>query len=142
MHFTKSCKLQPGGNSAISAKNVSEQLIRVGALQNLDKVLLEFRLDPEAELAKLGMSTIMLEDGELLMNISTVGALLEHCAEVTDCPDFSLRLAAAQDLSLVGVLGLFLQTASTLGEALQEVCQYNHTNFSLRLTSRDGILVH
>ena len=70
----------------------------------------------------------MLEDGELLMNISTVGALLEHCAEVTDCPDFSLRLAAAQDLSLAGALALFLQTASTLGEALLEVCQYQHVH--------------
>ncbi len=110
------------------AKKVSEQLVRIGVLQNLDKVLQQFGLDPEAELASLDMTTSMLRDGELLTHASNIGAVLEHCAEVTACPDFSLRLAAAQDLSLVGVLALFLQTASTLGEALQEICQYNHVH--------------
>jgi AraC-like DNA-binding protein len=103
-------------------------LVRIGVLQNLDKVLLQFGLDTEAELAGLDMTTSMLRDGDLLTHASNIGAVLEHCAEVTGCPDFSLRLAAAQDLSLVGVLALFMQTASTLGEALQEVCRYNHVH--------------
>lgn len=118
------------------AKKVSEQLVRIGVLQNLDKVLQQFGLDTEAELAGLDITTSMLRDGDLLTHASNIGAVLEHCVEVTGCPDFSLRLAAAQDLSLVGVLGLFLQTASTLGEALQEVCQYNHVYHAQSATWR------
>jgi AraC-like DNA-binding protein len=110
----------------MSAKSGSEQLVRISVLQNLDKVLVEFGLDPVAELAKLELHPDILHDGDLLVSVRTVAAVLEHCYEVTACLDFSLRLAAAQDLSLAGVLALFLQTASTLREALQELCQYQH----------------
>jgi AraC-like DNA-binding protein len=117
-------------------KEVSEQLVRIGALQNLDKVLAEFGLDPLAELAKLDMHPDMFQDGELLVNVCNVAAVLEHCTEVTACPDFPLRLAAAQDVSLAGVLALLLQTASTLGEALQELCQYQHVHHAQSVTWR------
>jgi AraC-like DNA-binding protein len=120
----------------MSVKKESEQLIRIGVLQNLDRVLLQFGLDAEAELAKLDMNAGMLRDGELLTHASNIGAVLEHCARVTGCPDFSLRLAAVQDMSLAGVLGLFVQTASTLGEALQEICQYNHVHHAQPVTWR------
>jgi AraC-like DNA-binding protein len=112
----------------MSAIKASEQLVRIGVLQNLDQVLQQFGLDAETELAKLDMNTTMFQDGELLMHVSSIAAVLEHCAGVTDCPGFSLRLVAAQDLSLIGVLALFMQTANTLGEALQAICQYNHVH--------------
>jgi AraC-like DNA-binding protein len=114
----------------MSAKSGSEQLVRIGALQNLDKVMAELGLDPLAELAKFDMHPDMFKDGDLLINVCNVAAVLEHCTEVTACSDFPLRLAAAQDLSLAGVLALFLQTASTLREALQELCQYQHLHHS------------
>jgi AraC-like DNA-binding protein len=110
------------------AKGVSQQLVRIGALQNLDKLLAQFGLDPVAELAKLDMHPDMFQDGELLISVCNAAAVLEHGTEVTACPDFPLRLAAAQDLSMAGVLALLLQTASTLRAALQELCQYQHVH--------------
>jgi AraC-like DNA-binding protein len=110
----------------MSADKKAGQLIRIGALQNLHKVLPEFGLDADMELSRLGMTAAMFQDGELLMDLGSVGAVLEHCAEVTRSSNFPMHLAAAQDLSLVGILALFLQTASTLGEALRELCHYNH----------------
>ena len=118
----------------MSTNKRSEQLVRIVALQHLDEVLQEFGLDPEAEFAKLGMSTRMFEDGDLLVDVRTVGALLERCARVTACPDFALRLAAAQDLSVVGALALFVQTASTLREALQEISRYQHVHHAQPVT--------
>lgn len=110
----------------MNTKIISEKLVRISALQNLDKVLMQFGVDPDAELAKLDMNINMFRNGEHLMHLHNVAAVLEHCVEVTDCPDFSLRLAATQDLALIGILGLLIQTASTLGEALQEICKYQH----------------
>ena len=103
-----------------------DQLARIAVLQNLETVLQEFGLDAETELAKLNMSMEMFRDGDLLIDVRTVAEVLEHCCRVTNCPDFSLRLAAAQDMSFLGALALFLQTSSTLGEALQEISRYNH----------------
>ena len=117
-------------------KKVSEQLTRIAVLQNLDSVLEEFGLDAGIELGKLNIDVQMLRDGDLLIHLDTVVAILEHCARVTHCPDFSLRLAAAQDVSLLGVLALFIQTSATLGEALQEITQYNHVHHAQAVTWR------
>jgi hypothetical protein len=110
----------------MAARNETPQLTRIGVLQNLDRVLAQFGLDAEAELAELGINGAMLKDGDLLISSATVGLLLEHFATVTGCPDFAVQLAASQDLSLLGAQGLFLQTSATLGEALREVSRYNH----------------
>jgi AraC-like DNA-binding protein len=112
----------------MSTKSGSQQLVRISVLQNLDKVLLGFGLDPVAELAKLDMHPDMFQDSELLIDARSVAVMLEHFVGVTGCADFPRRLAAAQDLSLTGALALFLQTASTLGEALQALCQYQHVH--------------
>lgn len=107
-------------------QNDTRQLVRIGVLQNLDRVVAQLGLDVEKELATLGFNGAMLKDGDLLISSATVGQLLEHFATVTGHPDFALQLAATQDLSLLGAQGLFMQTSTTLGEALREVSRYNH----------------
>ena len=124
------------GLLAMSKKKVSEQLARIAVLQNLDLVLAQFDLDVESELASMGLDIAMLRDGDLLINLQTVTEILEHCAEMTQCPGFSLRLAAAQDVTLLGVLALFMQTCSSLGEALREISQYNHVHHAQSVTWR------
>jgi len=113
-----------------------DQLTRIAVLQNLETVLKEFGLNAETELAKLDMNMDMFRDGDLLVDVNTVAAVLDHCSAATAAPDFSLRLAAAQDMSFLGVLALFLQTSSTLGEALQEISQYNHVHHAQAVSWR------
>lgn len=120
----------------MSAKKASEQLTRIAVLQNLDSVLAEFGLDAGVELGKLDMDVEMLRDGDLLIHLNRAVEILEHCAKATHCPDFSLRLAAAQDVSFLGVLALFLQTSASLGEALEEISQYNHVHHTQPVTWR------
>ena len=115
---------------------MSEQLTRIAVLHNLDEVLAQHGLDAKAELASLDLDTTLLRDGEFLIQVRKVLAILEHCAELTHSPDFSLRLAAAQDVTLFGVFALFMQTCSSLGEALQEICQYNHVHHAQSVTWR------
>ncbi len=118
----------------MSTDNNPAQMVRVGVLQNLDTVLQQFGLNPETELAELDLHRSMIQDGDLLIHVGIVGAVLEHCARVTDCPDFSLRLAEVQDLSMAGALGLFVKTAKTLGEALKAMCQYQHVHHAPPVT--------
>ena len=113
-----------------------EQLARIAVLQNLETVLEQFGLDAGVELAKLDMDIGMFRDGDLLVHMHTVAAVLEHCASVTHSPDFSLRLAAVQDVSLLGVLALFIQTSDSFGEALQEISLYNHIHLAQGVTWR------
>ena len=103
-----------------------DQLLRVGVVQRLDMALELFGHDPEAVLEPIGLSRATLGDGDYLVNIGQVASALDHCARITECPTFSLRLAAAQDLSFLGGVGLMMQTASTLGEAIHELSNYVH----------------
>lgn len=110
----------------MTIKNAAEQLVRIGALQNLDLVVEQFGLDADAELARLGIDADMFRYGEMLVHIRVFGDVLEHFAHVTKCEDFPFRLASAQDLCMSGALGNLLQTTTTLGDALQEIATFQH----------------
>lgn len=112
----------------MTAKNAPQQLVRIGSLQNLDRVLVKFGLDADAELAGLGMNPAMFQYGDMLVHIRILGELLDHFSELTRCEDFALELGAAQDLSMSGALAMLLQTCATLGDALQEISRYQRTH--------------
>ena len=50
-------------------------------------------------------------------------ALLESAADLLDCPDFSLRLASGQDLSLIGPVARLLNPAQTIEEAFEAIIE-------------------
>ncbi|MFF7011099.1 AraC family transcriptional regulator ligand-binding domain-containing protein [Streptomyces fimicarius] len=56
------------------------------------------------------------EDG--LIPITSHDLMLDTVARELRCPDFGLRLACAQDLSILGRLALAVQASSTVSEAL------------------------
>lgn len=67
----------------------------------------------------------------------TLGAAMRFfalAADELDCPDFGLRLAQRQDLSVLGPLYLMMLTTATIGDAFQMLSQY------LRLHSTGLIL--
>ena len=112
----------------MSAKNAPQQLVRIGSLQNLDRVLVQFGVDADAELAGLGMNPAMFEYGDMLVHIRILGELLDHFSGLTRCEEFALELGAAQDLSMSGALSMLLQTCPTLGDALDEISRYQRTH--------------
>jgi AraC-like DNA-binding protein len=105
----------------------SHFLVRLGALSEIDRTLGELGVDPEPLLAAHGMSSRMLEEGDSLVTVEQAAALLEHAARETDCPNFAIELASRQSVNLLGAIGLLLQTADTVREALQDVERYLRT---------------
>ena len=108
--------------------DTSQQLIRIGALQKINCLLQELGIDPEPELARLGMSRIMFADSDLLVSIVDVASLLEHCVKLTGRTDFHLCLAARQDMSYLGTFGLLLKTATNLGVVLDQLICFLHVH--------------
>lgn len=102
------------------------RLIRVGALSGIGEVLKRRGIDPNDVLADLGMHPDTLADDDLLMDPTELVTLLERCADVAQLSHFPLEVAATQDSTFLGTLGLLLQTAETIGEALNELSAYHH----------------
>jgi AraC-like DNA-binding protein len=102
-------------------------LVRLGALDGLDQTLGELGVDAEALLAEHGLTLSTLAQQDQLVSIELAAALLEHSALVSGRPDFSLELAARQDVNLLGAVGLLLQTADTVREALLDISGYLRT---------------
>lgn len=111
----------------MAASTHQHSFIRLGAVACIDRTLLDFGVDPEPLLAGHGLSLDMLLDGDQLVTAAQVGALLESAVVATSRPHFPLDLAARQDVSLLGSIGLLVQTADTVRQALRDVEQYLRT---------------
>lgn len=57
-------------------------------------------------------------DDNALVPAATVGRVLETAASRLDCPDFGLRLAQRQDISILGPLAVAIENSPTMGDAL------------------------
>jgi AraC-like DNA-binding protein len=102
----------------------SRFFVRLGALSEIDKTLGELGVDPEPLLAAHGLSSQMLTEGDRLVTVEQAAAVLEHAARETHCPHFAIELASRQGINLLGAIGLLLQTADTVRDALQDVERY------------------
>lgn len=105
---------------------ISDQsfFLRVGALAEIDRTLAELGVDPQPLLAEHGFPQELRSEGDRLVTVEQAAGLLEHAAAATACPYFALELASRQDADLLGAMGLLLQTADTVREALQDVERY------------------
>lgn len=111
--------------------------VRLGALDGIDQTLIALGVEPGPLLAVHGLSSAMLAEGDRLVTVEQVAELLEHAALETHCPHFAIELARRQDVNLLGAMGLLLQTADTVRDALQDVAHYlqtthvSHINWTL-----------
>lgn len=101
-----------------------DALIRSGGLRNYRRLVRELGGDPEPLLRQVGVSPATLEDEDALISLHASGRLLESAAEVLDCPDFGLRLAGTQDISILGPLAVAMQHSANVAEALRCARRY------------------
>jgi AraC-like DNA-binding protein len=101
-------------------------MVRVGPWMSLPAVLRDFGVDPGEVLAEFGVAPEAFSDPENSLPFVTVGRLLSRCVERTGCRHFSLLLAQKMSLSGLGAIGLMMQSAPSVGAALEALGHYLH----------------
>jgi AraC-like DNA-binding protein len=109
------------------------------------QLVTQFGGDCEALLKSAGIASQLLNTPEATLEHAKLLAILEAAAEELDLPDFGLRLARIQGISVLGPVALVAQHASTVGEALAAVTRniaYHSPGAALRLDVEPPIANH
>jgi AraC-like DNA-binding protein len=100
-------------------------VIRAGALKGYGALMRELGATPRPVLTRNDIDPGLLQDPESLISLSATARLLEESADVTQCPDFGLRLAAHREShDLLGPLAIAIQNAPTVEQALMDASRY------------------
>ncbi|NLU63094.1 AraC family transcriptional regulator [Rhodococcus sp. HNM0563] len=92
--------------------------IRAASLRGFASLVEELGGDPDRLLGRFALSRKLLTSDDELIPIDAHDLMLETAATELECPDLGLRLAAVQDVSVLGPLALAIQKSSTVAEAL------------------------
>ncbi|HEY6980276.1 MAG TPA: AraC family transcriptional regulator [Reyranella sp.] len=107
---------------------LSGERLRAGAFMALPKVLARFDLAIEPILADLGLPPDLLSAPDNTFEVEQAGRLLELCASRSGCSHIGLLLGQAVSPAVLGLPGLLMRTADTLGEALKSLVMSLHFN--------------
>ncbi|MBF7729086.1 helix-turn-helix transcriptional regulator [Pseudomonas sp. N040] len=110
-------------------------LVRTGSIEGYEKLVSQLGQNPPQLLRKAGFSPAQLHQPNTYVSYSKLASLLDSSAVLCDEPLFGLRLAAGQNLMVVGELALPVSHQPTLSAALSYYDQHAH------LHSR-GVHVH
>lgn len=119
--------------------------MRAGALSGLRTLALQLGHAPEPLLLRFGLPLAMLDDPDLRVPYTPICRLLEACAEEWQCPDFGLRLGQAQQLDVLGPIGLVARLTDTVGDALTALCDHmnvHSTGFTMKLRTEGADKAH
>ena len=98
--------------------------VRSGALVGAPGLVAELGGDV-ADLARnAGIDIAAFDDPDFPVPTGSVVGFLETAATVCQCENFGLQLALRQDLSLLGPLWVLMQSATTVGEMLDDLARY------------------
>jgi AraC-like DNA-binding protein len=81
-------------------------------------------VDPRPLLKRHGFAPDHGENEDAMVSMRSAVHLMEDSAAATGCQDFGLRLAASQDIRILGPLAAAMQHSSTVGEALSTASRY------------------
>jgi AraC-like DNA-binding protein len=112
-----------------------QDIIRAGSLWGWRQLIRSLGHDPEPLLTAAGLTDADLDNPDRFVSRPAVMELLELSAARLDRPDLGLRLAAMQDVYILGALAFALRNARDLGSALETMIRHV-SYFSLRATIR------
>ncbi|WP_296270760.1 AraC family transcriptional regulator [Pseudomonas sp. UBA6323] len=98
--------------------------VRSAALTGLEAEVTSLGGDLRVLLARAGMSTDALDDGDSLIRIEQLILLLNEAAAQLQCPDLGLRVASHQGLEMLGLLGHLLVREPDLQAAFTAAQRY------------------
>ncbi|WP_034239324.1 AraC family transcriptional regulator [Saccharomonospora iraqiensis] len=93
--------------------------IQAAAVREVDGLIDDLGGDARRLLAEFGVLPENLNSDNALIPASTAVRILRTAAKLLNCPDFGLRLAARQDMSMLGPVALAMSNSETVGEAME-----------------------
>ena len=99
-------------------------MVRASGLRGYQALMQGLGADPGLLLRRYRIAPEALQDDDALLPLRAVVHLLEASATVTQCPDFGLRLADSQDISVLGPVAIAMQNAPTVASALETASRY------------------
>jgi AraC-like DNA-binding protein len=100
--------------------DTSASVVRIDALRNFRQVVDGLGGDPDALLAKSQIDSTVLENRHAVISYRMMVHLLERAASELKCPDFGIRLAAAQSgAKVLGPIEVVMSNSNTLGDAFR-----------------------
>lgn len=99
-------------------------MIRGASLRGFVGLVEELGGDAEQFLERFSIPPAALTSEAEVVPITSHDLMLDAVAHDLRCPDFGLRLAARQDLGILGRLALAIETSSTAGEAVECVSRF------------------
>jgi AraC-like DNA-binding protein len=97
---------------------------RLGPVAQLPQVIRELGFAPAAVLAGTGFEEEYFRDPDMPVPYVTGSRLLTHCAAVTGCEHLALKLGERAGPGTLGVAGLLLMSADSVGSALQDLVRH------------------
>lgn len=99
-------------------------VIRATALKGYPDVMSELAVPIAPLLDRCGLDQARFGEENALLPIDAVCDLLEASSRAAACPDLGLRIARHQDLGMLGILGVAVQSASTPAEAARILSRF------------------
>ncbi len=103
---------------------VMDPLIRTASLRGFAALVRDLGGDPATLSARFGIAAADLESEDGLISITAHDRLLDAAAAELNCPDLGLRLADAQDVTILGPLALAIESSSNAAEAVACASQF------------------
>ncbi len=98
--------------------------VRVSGLRGYSSLVRQMGCDPQKLTRHCGILPEVLDDDDALIPYRKLIHLMEHSAGELGQADFGLRLAASQDIGVVGALAVAMQHSANLQEAMHCASNY------------------
>ncbi len=99
-------------------------VIRSAGIRGFRDVVEGLGGDPVAMARRADLPVAALDADDVLVEDVVLARVLELAAAELACPDLGLRIAARQDVSMLGPLALAIQNAPSVGEAMEATSRY------------------
>lgn len=99
-------------------------MVRAAGRKGHAALMASLGVDPRPLLARHGLPPEVDDREDSLLPLRALVHLLEDSAAATGCADFGLRLAASQDIRILGPLAAAIQHSATAREALATAARY------------------
>ncbi|MCJ8160325.1 AraC family transcriptional regulator [Acinetobacter zhairhuonensis] len=100
-------------------KKAHRDMVHSSALRGYVDVMQQLGTDPMPLFDKHEISLADLQDENSWIKHTSLIQLLEESSQRANCPDLGLRISAHQDIRILGVLGVIMQSATTFREMIK-----------------------